>query len=189
MDTPLAIETAIITNIDAIMAIGWIIRKARDAKNFRDKCIELSRDAALLQSILQIRSNGVKNLGKESGLADCLQRVRDFIRACSDYNILQTAWEVFSGNHNFLGLKSDLLKYVTFFMADSLVRSSNLRTYWNCQADKLTRQSYWRTKAVREASLWTSHLDRVPCVNEWRTLQQPPRLWKIASIRRNQFPR
>lgn len=88
----LAIDATINENGALVLAI---IRKAKEAHRFRDKCDALAKDAATLQKILNKNKNAALSFETLADFEDCLKSIHTFVTKVTGWNAFEVALEVF----------------------------------------------------------------------------------------------
>jgi len=88
----LAIDAAINENGALVVAI---IRKAKEAYQFRSKCKALAKEAATLQNVLKKNRDAALSFDTLADVEDCLKSIHTFVTKVNDWNAFEVALELF----------------------------------------------------------------------------------------------
>ncbi|RSL84294.1 hypothetical protein CEP51_004000 [Fusarium floridanum] len=124
----LGAQAAVLQNATALIeALGAIVEKAREAKNFRRQCLELSNMCISLSMAFLNHEADLKDTQARNEFQSCLRDVHLAVAECRGWSALHVGWEVFV-QHKFKSLKSRLESVQQAFGTELLIKVKSSST-------------------------------------------------------------
>jgi hypothetical protein len=114
----LAID-ACVTESSALLVS--LVKKVNEVRNFKKKCRKLQNHAKILVQLLDKNRSAVKSLQSLQEFDACLKRINGFVDTVSEFNWIDSTWEVF-WKHTYRSLTKQIASVKEIFVLESVVR-------------------------------------------------------------------
>lgn len=117
----LGAESAALGNVRTVIdLVGFIVRKAQEAKSFRSECLLLANLSINLSLAFLDHEKELKDIRTKSDFQRCLRDVYLAVMECSSWKALHVGWEILV-SHKLQSLKARLEEIQKHFGVELLV--------------------------------------------------------------------